>query len=392
MDLPTLDAREQRVLGALLEKQVTVPDSYPMTAASLRTACNQASSREPVVAYTESEVNECLRGLKARSLVRYVVLRGARTVKLHQLLAEQLGLEPEQRAVLTVLLLRGPQTPGQLKTRTERLHAFADRQAVEQTLAAMAEREPPLVRQLPLRPREQDRRWVHLLGPVGTGVAEVADPVDREQVLSQGAEARDRAVLQAYEIVAASGPVQPVPAFDVWLLGRLAEQVSGPVADVGTGSGQVAGLLADRGVEVVGSDVSEGMVAEARLRFPQARFEVADLRRLLRPRAAAGWSAVTGWYALAHLAESELPAAIGHLGSVLVPGGWLALALYAGPATRHLTELAGHAVELDLVAHDPEVVRAAVTGAGLEVVEWYLRGPEGDETWPSQYLLARRHP
>ena len=135
-----LDAVDQRVLGSLLEKQVTVPASYPMTLNSLRTACNQTSSRDPVVDYDEPMLLERMKTLKERGLVRIVWAdRGPRTLKYHQLLDERLGLQPDERALLTVLLLRGAQAPGELKSRTERLHRFADRDEVEEVLRRMAD-------------------------------------------------------------------------------------------------------------------------------------------------------------------------------------------------------------------------------------------------------------
>ena len=143
-DLPVLDAVEQRVLGSLLEKQRTVPASYPLSLNALRTACNQSSSRDPVVDYDEQTVERTARALKDRGLLRIVWAdTGRRTLKYHQTLEEVLGLADDERALLTVLLLRGPQAPGELRTRTERLHAFADRTEVEAVLARMAERATP---------------------------------------------------------------------------------------------------------------------------------------------------------------------------------------------------------------------------------------------------------
>src|SRR5699024_10641732 len=132
-------AEDQRVLGSLMEKQTTVPASYPLTANALRTACNQTSSREPVVDYDQQTVEQTARSLKERGLLRIVWAdTGRRTLKYHQTLDEQLGLEAGERALLTVLLLRGPQAPGELRTRTERLHPFADRSDVEDCLRRMA--------------------------------------------------------------------------------------------------------------------------------------------------------------------------------------------------------------------------------------------------------------
>ena len=134
-----LDATEQRVLGSLLEKQVTVPSTYPMSLNAIRSACNQATSREPVTDFDEATVQESLRGLRLRELVR--VVHGDRVLKYHQLLGQRLELADDERALITVLLLRGPQSPGELKTRTDRLHAFADRAEVEECLARLASRE-----------------------------------------------------------------------------------------------------------------------------------------------------------------------------------------------------------------------------------------------------------
>ncbi len=166
-ELPVLDATEQRILGSLLEKQTTVPAAYPLTAAALRTACNQTSNRDPVVDFDEKTVLVTAGALKDRGLVRIVWSdTGRRTLKYHQVLEERLGLGSAERAVLTVLLLRGEQTPGELRSRTERLHGFADRGEVEACLRRMAERAEPLVLELERRTGRQDRRWVHLLGPV----------------------------------------------------------------------------------------------------------------------------------------------------------------------------------------------------------------------------------
>ena len=115
MPLPVLNAEEQRVLGCLLEKQRTVPASYPLTLNSLRLACNQTSSREPVVDYSERTIQDTARSLKDAGLLRLVWAgAGSRTVKYHQLVDEVLAPTEDERALLTVLLLRGPQSPGEL--------------------------------------------------------------------------------------------------------------------------------------------------------------------------------------------------------------------------------------------------------------------------------------
>jgi uncharacterized protein YceH (UPF0502 family) len=396
-----LDAVDQRVLGALLEKQRTVPATYPMTLNALRSACNQTSSRDPVTDYDEPMLQERLKDLKERGLVRIVWAdRGPRTLKYHQLLDEKLPLDEAERALLTVLLLRGPQAPGELRTRTERLHAFADRGEVEQVLRRMAAGADPLVHELPRRPGQHDARWVHLLGPVEDD--HVAGPaptgVDREGVLAEGSAARDAKVRATYDAVATAyadrlaAELDRKP-FDRWLLERLAALADGrPVVDVGTGPGHVAAYLAAAGADASGVDLSPGMVEEARRRFPDLRFSVGDLTGLLRPPAASGWGAITAWYALVHLAGSELAPAIGSLARVLAPGGWLALALHAGAEVHHADELMGEPVDVDFVLHDPEAVVAAMRAAGLVDVEWYLRGPlEGEVETDRVYVLGR-HP
>jgi uncharacterized protein YceH (UPF0502 family) len=399
-ELPVLDAEDQRILGSLLEKQTTVPAAYPLTATALRTACNQTSSREPVVDYDQPTVERTARSLKERGLLRIVWSdTGRRTLKYHQILDERLGLEPDERAIMTVLLLRGPQAPGELRTRTERLHEFAERADVEACLHRMAERSEPLVRELERLPGQHDRRWVHLLGPVPVP-EQVAAPVgvDRDAVIADGAEVRDAHVRSSYDAVAAAyadelvDELQGLP-FETWLLDRVRDHAAGrPVVEVGSGPGHVTAYLADGGAEATGIDLSPAMVDEARRRFPGRSFQVGDLRQLSRPATSSGWAAVLAWYSLIHLAASELPDALAALGRPLDPGGWLVLALHAGTEVRHRDEWFGHDVDLDFVLHDPAFVVGLVEAAGLVDVEWYLRGPivTRGETTQRLYVVGRK--
>ena len=400
-ELPVLAPEEQRVLGSLMEKQTTVPASYPLTGNALRTACNQTSSRDPVVDYDQPTVDRTARALKERGLLRIVWSdTGRRTLKYHQTLDEHLGLEPDERALLTVLLLRGAQAPGELRTRTERLHPFADRGQVEACLRRMAGRPDPLVRELERQPGQQDRRWVHLLGPVPQADAAAASPVgvDRDAVIAEGADARDARVRSAYDVVAAAYAEQLADElddlpFERWLLDRVAAHAGAvPVVEVGSGPGHVAAYLARHGATATGLDVSSAMVAEARHRFPDVSFDVGDLRRLSRPATSAAWSAVLAWYSLIHLAVSELPDALAALVRPLAPGGWLVLGLHAGDELRHLGEWFGHEVDLDIVLHQPASVVGLVEAAGLVDVEWYLRGPLAarGETTQRLYVLGRK--
>ncbi len=395
-NLPVLDAREQRILGVLLEKQRTVPSSYPMTLKALRTGCNQTSSRDPVVDYSEADLQQGVRALRLRDLVRVIHGDvGARTLRYHQLLDQTLGLADDERALLTVLLLRGAQAPGELKTRTDRLHGFPDREAVEACLARMAD--VGLVQELPRQPGQHDRRWVHLLGEVAAVQQYAAEPVDLEVVLAAGPEARDARVRAAYDAFAAAYATEFADKladrpFDRWLLERIADLAGPhPIVDVGCGPGHVAAHLAAAGADVTGIDLSPAMIAQGRERYPEVSFRAGDLRDLMRPTSAPAWGAVLAWYALIHLAPSELPTVVAALARVVRPGGWVAIAVHTGSQVRHLDEYLGAQVDLDVVLHDPTQVRAAVTTAGLRVAEWYLRGPVAGETATDRlYVLAQR--
>jgi uncharacterized protein YceH (UPF0502 family) len=398
-ELPVLEPEDQRILGSLLEKQTTVPGSYPLTANALRAACNQSSNREPVVDFDQETVERTARALKERGLLRIVWSDvGRRTLKYHQVLDEHLGLDADERALLTVLLLRGAQAPGELRTRTERLHPFEDRGAVEACLRRMAGRPQPLVRELERRPGQQDRRWVHLLGPVPQQAAAAAAAVDRDAVIADGAELRDAKVRSSYDAIATAyadhllDELQGLP-FETWLLDRVRVHAAGqPVVDIGSGPGHVTAYLADRGADAMGIDLSPGMVSEAGTRFPGRDFQVGDLRRLTRPATSFGWAAVVAWYSLIHLAASELPDAVAALERPLAPEGWLVLGLHAGAEVRHLDEWFGQEVDLDIVLHDPAFVVGVVEAAGLVDVEWYLRGPVGARGEATQrlYVVGRK--
>jgi uncharacterized protein YceH (UPF0502 family) len=156
-----LDPAQIRVLGCLLEKQQTTPDVYPLTLASLRAACNQATSRDPVVDYDETTVREAAQRLGRRGWARMASYHGSRSPKYRHLLDEALGISPDERALLCVLMLRGPQTLGELKQRSERLHPFTDLKAVEETLDRLTARE--LGRWLERRAGQKEARYTHLL-------------------------------------------------------------------------------------------------------------------------------------------------------------------------------------------------------------------------------------
>ena len=156
---PTLSLLETRVLGVLVEKQHTVPDSYPLTLNALLSGCNQKTSRDPVIEATEAEVQAALDRLKSLSLA--MESSGGRVMRYSQNAGKGLGLPPQSVALLTVLFLRGPQTAGELRINSDRLHKFGDILAVEGFLGELAEK--GFVRELPKQPGARETRWAHLV-------------------------------------------------------------------------------------------------------------------------------------------------------------------------------------------------------------------------------------
>jgi uncharacterized protein YceH (UPF0502 family) len=157
-----LSPSEIRVLGCLLEKQRTTPDAYPLSLNALRLACNQATNRDPVTEYDEAVIRDALHRLSRRRWARLASGAGSRAPKYRHLLDEALGLPEDELAVLCVLMLRGAQTPGELKQRTERLHPLADLSAVLDALERLIGRE--LAERLPRRPGQKEERYTQLLG------------------------------------------------------------------------------------------------------------------------------------------------------------------------------------------------------------------------------------
>jgi len=157
----TLTAIQVRVLGCLMEKKETTPDQYPLTLNSLRNACNQKSSRNPVVSYTEGEVGHTIRELEALNLVREQW--GARVAKYEHLANKAMGLHSKGIALMCVLMLRGPQTLGELKTHSHRLFDFDDMDDVQFAMQNLIDHEPPMATALPRQPGQKEGRYAHLL-------------------------------------------------------------------------------------------------------------------------------------------------------------------------------------------------------------------------------------
>lgn len=157
-----LSEPEIRVLGSLVEKEITTPEYYPLSLNALTNACNQKSNREPVVDYDEDEVRDALYELKDKGLA--ITCEGSRVFKYDNYFADKLDLSGAEVAAMCVLMLRGPQTPGEIRNRTDRLHPFTELSEVESTLDGLASREEPLVVKLPRQPGRKENRYAHLLG------------------------------------------------------------------------------------------------------------------------------------------------------------------------------------------------------------------------------------
>lgn len=169
--LPVLDAAELRVLGSLMEKSKTTPDYYPMTLNSLTAACNQKTSRRPVVQYDEDTVAQSLNTLKRRGLISTATGGSIRAVKFKHNFAIVFPVLPSDVAIICLLMLRGPQTPGELNTNSGRLHEFESIEEVQETLDRLSSPELPFLVQLPRRPGQKEVRYAHLL----SGTPDISD-------------------------------------------------------------------------------------------------------------------------------------------------------------------------------------------------------------------------
>jgi uncharacterized protein len=185
-----LNETEARVLGALVEKDVTTPDYYPLSLNALVNACNQKNNRDPVMNLEEGAVRDALNGLQEHGLAGPASGADSRVTKYEHRLQETFNFSRGETAVLCVLLLRGPQTPGELRGRTERMHRFEDLDALQTSLQKLMQREPSLAMVLPRQPGTKESRYAHLLcGEVEAGevalprtVSPVSSPADQDRV------------------------------------------------------------------------------------------------------------------------------------------------------------------------------------------------------------------
>ena len=187
--LPVLNAIELRVLGSLMEKSKTTPDYYPMTLNGLTAACNQKTSRKPVVNYDEGTVTEALNTLKRRGLISTVTGGSIRNIKYKHNFAIVFPVIPAEVALICLLILRGPQTPGELNTNSGRLYEFESIEEVQEMIEKLADPALPYVVQLPKRPGQKEVRYSHLLG--GTPEIDENDDIEESSTRSgSGLEAR----------------------------------------------------------------------------------------------------------------------------------------------------------------------------------------------------------
>jgi uncharacterized protein YceH (UPF0502 family) len=191
-----LDLNSLRVLGALMEKEMTTPDAYPLSVNSLMAAANQRSSRDPVMDLSEEEIRAALDTLAAHELVNQA-RDGSRVPRFEHRIRTVLNLRRDETAAVCLLLLRGAQTPGELRSRSDRMHAFDDLAAVQATLDRLASRETPLVMALPRQPGSREIRSIHLLGDTQAPVrVDQPDEIAREASVLAGLTASVRALEQ----------------------------------------------------------------------------------------------------------------------------------------------------------------------------------------------------
>ncbi len=203
------DAIEIRVVACLVEKQRTTPDAYPLSLNSLRLACNQSTNRDPVVAYDEATVSEALRRTALRGWTRLTSGAGSRARKYRHLLPEALGVDEAELSLLAVLMLRGAQTPGELKQRSERLHSFPDLATVQATLEALVER--GYVARHERRPGQKELRYQQLLGGLEEETAPAAEAATVETSAGAGEETLGA---EAGDAPPPGVPTAPTPAAD----------------------------------------------------------------------------------------------------------------------------------------------------------------------------------
>ncbi len=215
---------QSRIVGCLIEKEMATPDNYPLTMNALLAACNQTSNRTPVTKLEEPTVSNALENLRAMQVVRIVYSRSNRADKFRHVLGEMLGLEPEHLALLSVMMLRGPQTLNELRTRTERLHPFASLEEVEDALRELAGRNEPLVARLERRPGQKESRWAHLLGGDLAEVLAGDDDDQADDVRHSSSSRSDRLAALEEEVADLRADLERLQASHRNLVAKLGEE------------------------------------------------------------------------------------------------------------------------------------------------------------------------
>jgi len=226
----TLTPIEARVLGALIEKQITTPEYYPLSLNSLVNAANQKSNRDPVLQLEEHEVRRALNNLESQCLVRSV--GDSRVTKFEHRLQDAFNFYRPEIAILCELLVRGPQTPGELRTRASRMHPFEDLESVHSALQRLEKREPPMVTVLPRQPGRKESRYAHLLGDLVSGFVLANPELNRSQVAA--AEAASAGTL------ADSPEHRPTPAPQPDRFAALSDEVAQLRGEVASLQAQIA--------------------------------------------------------------------------------------------------------------------------------------------------------
>ena len=222
------------MLGCLIEKEATTPDAYPLTVNSLRNACNQSTSRDPVMTMNDHDVERALATLRARGLTRTVHSTSNRATKFRHVVPEALELDAAATALLSVLMLRGPQTLGELKSRSDRQHTFTSTDEVGAALADLAARERPLVRRLDRRHGQKDARWVQLLSPLDD-VPGSASAAPRPGRSIDSGDPYGTATAEFYELLATAHWERT--GLELVELLEHVDPTAGPIVDVGAGTG-----------------------------------------------------------------------------------------------------------------------------------------------------------
>lgn len=191
MALPSLDPVETRILGCLLEKERLTPENYPLSLNGLLAACNQTTNRDPILALDDKSVDAAVTSLREKKLATMVWAAGSRVQKFRHNLLDHFDLDRSETAVMCVLLLRGPQTPGELRARCERLHPFASLDEVQVKLDELGAGDYPLVRVLPQQPGQKERRYIQLLGSESSAATGGDDSTEARRPVSLAATAAE---------------------------------------------------------------------------------------------------------------------------------------------------------------------------------------------------------